>query len=104
MTQLTVHATDAGDLDFDDHSIDVVTFLEVSEHRPVPSAALAEAVRVASRSVVLSVPSREDNNPEHIHLFNRHALREMFSAVGVERVHLDEVPRHLVALAHVGPK
>jgi 2-polyprenyl-3-methyl-5-hydroxy-6-metoxy-1,4-benzoquinol methylase len=104
VTQLTVRRMDAADLDFDDQLFDVVTFLEVLEHIPAPSAALAEAVRVASRSVVLSVPSREDNNPEHIHRFDRHALREMFSAVGVERVNFDEVPRHLIALAHVGPK
>lgn len=102
VTQLTVHEMDAADLDFDDSSFDVVTFLEVLEHIPAASAALGEAVRVASRSVLLSVPSREDDNPEHIHLFNRERLREMFAAAGAERVSFDEVPRHLIAVARVG--
>jgi hypothetical protein len=104
VTQITARRMDVADLDFGENSFDVVTFLEVLEHIPAPSAALAEAVRVASRSIALSVPSREDDNPEHIHLFDRHRLREMFSAIGVKRVNFDEVPRHLIALAHVGPK
>jgi ubiquinone/menaquinone biosynthesis C-methylase UbiE len=109
-----VHAVHAGGFDslhaavMDVHclalasqTVDVVTFLEVLEHLPDPRRALAEAVRVARRFVVLSVPSREDDNPEHIHLFGRDSLTELFASVGVERLSFDAVLNHLIVVARV---
>jgi ubiquinone/menaquinone biosynthesis C-methylase UbiE len=88
-------------LDFADRSVDVVTFLEVLEHIPEPGKALAEAARVAHRFVVVSVPSKEDDNPEHIHLFTRAALEELFAAAGARRVRFDAVLNYLIAVAAV---
>lgn len=82
-------------------SVDVVTFLEVLEHLRAPEKALAEAVRVARQFVILSVPSKEDDNPEHLQLLTRPMLREMLEGVGVERVQFDAVPNHTIVIAKV---
>ena len=57
-----------------------------------------EAVRVAARHVVVSVPSREDDNPEHIHLFDRARLETVFRDAGAQGVSVDYVLNHAVAV------
>ncbi len=99
---LTGHQMDATKLDFPAGTFDVVTLLEVLEHIPAVPKALAEAVRVTRRFVVLSVPSQPDNNPGHIHLLDEKTLRRLFSDMGITRVTFDYVPGHLVAVANVG--
>ena len=84
-----------------DRAVDVVTFLEVLEHLTEPARALAEAVRVARRFVVVTVPSRPDDNPEHIHLFDRDTLEGMLRAAGAKRVSIEFVRDHLIAAARV---
>lgn len=99
--RLSVQRMDVTALAFADRAFDVVTLLEVLEHIPAAPRALAEAVRVARRFVIVTVPSREDNNPEHIHLFGEADLRQLFSRAGVERVNFDYVLNHRIAVAHV---
>ncbi len=60
-----------------------------------------EAVRVARRFVAVSVPSKPDDNPEHIHLFDGRSLAALFREAGVSRVSIDHVLNHIVALAVV---
>jgi ubiquinone/menaquinone biosynthesis C-methylase UbiE len=84
-----------------DASFDGVTILEVLEHLQDPAAAVAQAVRLARRFVIVSVPSRPDDNPEHIHLFDEGSLRAMFRQAGVNRLNVDHVLNHIVALAMV---
>lgn len=81
------------------HSFDVVTLLEVLEHIPAVEQAVANAVRLARRYVIVSVPSKPDNNPEHIHLLTKDKLTALFGAVGVRKLHFDGVNGHLLLLA-----
>lgn len=75
---------------------DVVTLLEVLEHIPDVEAAVRAAVALARRYVVVSVPSKPDNNPEHIHLLTRDRLTQLFARAGCERLHFGGVNGHLL--------
>jgi ubiquinone/menaquinone biosynthesis C-methylase UbiE len=92
---------DATDLTFNDNSFDLTTLLEVLEHIPSAEQAVAESVRVSRRFVIVSVPSKPDDNPQHIHLLDEATLRRWFAAAGVERVNFDYAPGHLMAVAKV---
>ncbi len=76
--------------------------LEVLEHIPKAQEALTQAVRVAKRFIIVSVPSKEDNNPEHIHLFNQDRLKAMFQTAGALQVRFDYLLNHIIAVAKVG--
>jgi SAM-dependent methyltransferase len=99
VTRLHALRGDAMDLHLADASIDGVTMLEVLEHMPEPDRALREAVRVARRFIVLTVPSRADDNPEHLHLLTRDKIRDMFGGNQRARVRFHEVRSHLIAVA-----
>jgi ubiquinone/menaquinone biosynthesis C-methylase UbiE len=86
---------------FDDGQFDVVTLLEVLEHIPDTTQALAAVCRVARRFVVFSVPSKLDDNPDHIHLFDAVTLERLLRGAGAGRVTFDYVPGHIVAVARV---
>lgn len=85
-----------------DRSVDVVTLLEVLEHIPDVEGAVRAAVRMARKYIVVTVPSKEDNNPEHIHLLTKARLTELFGACGVTRLSFDGVPGHLFMIARIG--
>jgi ubiquinone/menaquinone biosynthesis C-methylase UbiE len=92
---------DATELPFEDAQFDVVTLLEVLEHIPDTMRALQEVCRVARRAVLLSVPSKADDNPEHIHLFDARTLEQQLRAAGASRVSVEYVPGHIIAVARV---
>jgi 2-polyprenyl-3-methyl-5-hydroxy-6-metoxy-1,4-benzoquinol methylase len=85
-----------------DGAVDVVTALEVLEHVPDVAKAVREVARVARRFVVLSVPSREDDNPGHIHLLDRARLTGLVQAAGVGPVTFEQVPGHLLGVVRTG--
>jgi ubiquinone/menaquinone biosynthesis C-methylase UbiE len=86
-------------LPFGDAAFPIVTMLEVLEHIPDPLGALREVCRVAERAVVLSVPSKEDDNPEHIHLFSPTELQKWLQQLGMRTVKCEGVLNHWVVLA-----
>lgn len=90
---------DARVLAFPGRAFDVVTMLEVLEHMERPEDAMREAARVARRFVIVSVPSKEDENPEHIHVFDNRTLEATLSAAGTRRVRFDSVLNHRIAIA-----
>lgn len=102
LTRLTAIHGDVTALPFAGHSFDVVTMLEVLEHIPETRKALAEVCRVARRFVLFSVPSRKDDNPEHIHLFEPQQLHALLAEQGITRVNIEYVLNHMIIIARVG--
>ena len=98
-TQLHAEQKDICDRPFPDGSFDVVTLLEVLEHIPDVEKAVAAAVGMAKQYVVVTVPSKPDSNPEHIHLLTKSRLTQMFGAAGCTRLHFDGVEGHLFMVA-----
>ncbi len=82
VNRLRAALMDATRIEFADGSFDGVLALEVLEHVPEVGRAIREAVRVARRFVIASVPSKEDSNPEHIHLLDRATLERLFREAG----------------------
>lgn len=93
------HAMDAAAMKFGDGEFDGVTVLEVLEHVDDPLAVAREAVRVARRFVIASVPSKEDDNPDHIRLFDARSLSALFGDAGASRVSVEYVLNHMICLA-----
>lgn len=102
LTRVAAARMDATALALADRAADVVTVLEVLEHLPEPTRAVREAMRVARRAVIATVPSHPDDNPEHIHLFAPAQLEAMLRTAGATRVTIDHVHNHMVAIAMVG--
>ncbi len=96
---LTALRQDITEWDMPDDSFDVVTLLEVLEHIPDVGAAIAAAVRLAKRCVIVTVPSKPDDNPEHIHLLTKPILTELFAQAGCTNLHFDGVNGHLLMTA-----
>lgn len=97
ITHISANLADVKDLTFADESFDFVTMLETLEHIPETEQAFAQVCRIARRGVIISVPSKEDDNPEHIHLFDKKRIQELFAAQGIEKVKFDSVLNHIVA-------
>lgn len=82
-------------------SFDVVTMLEVLEHIPDTEMAVRNAVRLARNYIIVSVPSKPDDNPEHIHLFSNDDLKNHFLAAGCSKVKFMSVTNHRVMIAYL---
>ena len=99
--QLRAEHKDICEQPYPDDSFDVVTLLEVLEHIPAVEEAVTASVHMAKSYVVVTVPSKPDNNPEHIHLLTKDRLTQMFNAAGCTKLHFDGVEGHLFLVATV---
>ena len=84
-----------------DKSFDVVAMLEVMEHIPDTEAVVRNAVRLARNYIIVSVPSKPDDNPEHIHLFSNDDLKSLFLAHGCKKVKFISVTNHRIMVAQL---
>ncbi|MCI6435591.1 MAG: class I SAM-dependent methyltransferase [Clostridiales bacterium] len=100
-SQLTAYNKNICDQPFPENSFDVVTLLEVLEHIPEVEKAVAAAVKMARKYVVVSVPSKEDDNPEHIHLLTKDILTKLFADAGCTKLHFGGINGHLILVANV---
>ena len=100
-SQLTAYNQNICDQPFPENRFDVVTLLEVLEHIPQVEKAVAAAVKMAKKYVVVSVPSKEDDNPEHIHLLTKDILTKLFADAGCTKLHFGGVNGHLIMMATV---
>ena len=99
VNNLDVYQDDICTYDVCDNSYEVVTMLEVLEHIPNAFDAVKNACRIASRFIVVTVPSKEDDNPEHIHLLTKEKLIYMFNQCGVTNLKFGGVNGHLFLVA-----
>ena len=99
--QLKAYNKNICDQPFPENSFDVVTLLEVLEHIPEVGKAVAAAVKMARKYVVVSVPSKEDDNPEHIHLLTKDILTKLFADAGCTKLHFSGVNGHLIMMATI---
>ena len=82
-----------------DNAFDVVTMLEVMEHIPDTERVVRNAIRLAKNYILVSVPSKPDDNPEHIHLFSKDDLQRLFLENGCSKVKFMSVTNHIVMVA-----
>lgn len=87
------------ELPFPDNTFDTACALEVLEHLEEPGRAVRELTRVAKDWLLVSVPSKPDDNPEHIQLFSAGDLESLLLENGARSVQLHHVLNHRIALA-----
>ena len=97
--QLHAEQKDICSQPFPDDSFDVVCMLEVLEHIIEVEEAISSAVRMTKQYIVVSVPSKPDNNPDHVHLLTKEKLTALFTKAGCVRLHFDGVEGHLFMVA-----
>ena len=101
LENFTANNTNICDIIHAEKSADVVTLLEVLEHIPQVEKAIENAVKIAREYVIVSVPSKEDDNEEHIHLLTKEKLTKYFENQGVTRISFDNVHDHLIAIVKI---
>ena len=99
--RVSCHNKDVQSLDFEKDTFDTVTALEVLEHLPDPGRAVRELCRVGKEWLLVSVPSKPDNNPEHINLFSADDLEQLLLENGARSVQMHHVLNHRIALAKI---
>lgn len=100
-TQMKAYRKNICEQPYPENSFDVVTLLEVLEHIPDVERAVRAAVNMAKQYVVVTVPSKPDDNPEHIHLLTKDILTGLFQQAGCSKLHFGGVEGHLFLVAAI---
>jgi len=102
--RITIFNVDASNIPFKSNSFDVVSALEVIEHIPNAQNALIEVARVARNFIIISVPSKPDNNPDHVHFFTKEKFEDLLDKIEKDsgkifrRITFDYVPNHMLVV------
>lgn len=70
----------------EDKSVDMVLASEILEHLENPLDAVLEAVRIAKKYIIITVPSKPDNNPEHIQYFKIDNMLSLLEKAALKNV------------------
>jgi 2-polyprenyl-3-methyl-5-hydroxy-6-metoxy-1,4-benzoquinol methylase len=65
-------------------TFDVVTVLEVMEHVLDTEAFVKKILALTNKYIILSVPSKPDNNPDHVHFFTPDEIKWWFQPYTVK--------------------
>ena len=74
--------------EIDDKSMDLVIISEVLEHLENPYLALCEASRISKKYLIITVPSKPDDNPEHIQFFKIDDMVNLIKKSGFNSVNV----------------
>lgn len=99
VSNLNIYNMDITKCSFNDNSYDVVTLLEVLEHIEQVEQAIEQAIRISKKFIVITVPSKEDDNPEHIHLLTKEKLIKIFNHYQINNLKFSGVNGHLFLIA-----
>lgn len=69
-----------------DKSIDVVIASEILEHLTEPFKAILEAVRIATKYIIITVPAKPDDNPQHTQYFRIDDMLQLLEKAGLKSV------------------
>lgn len=98
LSNLSPRQVDICSVDYPDEYFDLITVLETLEHIPSPDTALKNALRMAGRALILSVPSKEDDNPDHIHLLDRQFFIDLLHGDDRVSMKFDYVLNHMLVI------
>ena len=71
-----------------DKSVDVVLASEILEHLEYPEMAIKEAMRIAKQYIIITVPSKPDDNPEHIQYFTLEDIKKLFDEYNISSINI----------------
>ncbi len=97
---LTCKKLDITLYDYETELYDCVTMLEVLEHIPNVEVAIKNAIKLTKKYIVITVPAKKDDNPEHIHLLTKEKLSKIFNENGINNLKFTLLKDHLLLIAY----
>ncbi|MBO5313465.1 MAG: class I SAM-dependent methyltransferase [Clostridia bacterium] len=83
-------------------SYDVVTMLEVLDDMPDYASAIASAVKIAKKYVIISAPTKPIEGLESKRTFTKELLSQCLYSLGAENVFFEAVHNHFIIIANLG--